>query len=87
MLQIIKDGLEAGETDSGTRWPPSLLESARPPPGSRGCTRCRQGSLLFSHQRQRLRHQVQVRQPVRVQALCPDGIMRATDVMVAGKTS
>ena len=37
VLQIIKDGLEAARPTSGTRWPPSLLESARPPPGSRGC--------------------------------------------------
>jgi len=39
------------------------------------------------HQRERLRHQEQVRQPLRLPRVAGDGIKRATDVMVAGKVA
>jgi len=46
-----------------------------------------QASCSCRHQRQRLRHQVQVRQPLWLPRSLADGIKRATDVMVAGKVA
>ena len=47
--------------------------------------KCRNASRS-GHQRQRLRHQVQVRQPLRLPRVAGlDGIKRATDVMISGK--
>ncbi len=45
------------------------------------------GTLLPGHQRERLRHQEQVRQPVRLPASLVDGLFRASDVMISGKVA
>ena len=89
VLQIIKDGLEAGETDKWHKMAAKLVGvSEETTTGVKRLYEMQaEGSLLFSA--------INVNDSVTkckfdnlygCRHSCPDGIMRATDVMIAGKT-